>query len=148
MPNRKGEPPNRSKAVKKRQYASRTPQARSYKKPGRISESGSATYSAVRLGQAALKNLRGGVKTTKGRPAKSKTTTGYYGEEVVRTRAVTRGNAQHARQVNKAVRAAKRNNQSARSTGQTRPPLVRSTKAPTKPSARSISAKYRGRKKK
>lgn len=37
---KKGEPPNQSKAAKKRQYASRTPQARSYKSPKKVSEAG------------------------------------------------------------------------------------------------------------
>lgn len=37
---KKGEPPNQSKAAKKRSYASRTPQARSYKSPKKVSEAG------------------------------------------------------------------------------------------------------------
>jgi len=45
---KKGEPANRSKAVKKRSYASRTPQARSYKTPGRVSESGMALGTVAR----------------------------------------------------------------------------------------------------
>ena len=52
---KKGQPPNQSKAVQKRQYASRTPQARAYKTPGKVSESGSGAYAAVRLAQAGMK---------------------------------------------------------------------------------------------
>jgi len=84
---KKGQPANRSKAVKKRSYASRTPQARAYKQPRKVKESGTAAYSAIRLAQAALRNAGGTVKTSKGRPAKKKTIGGPYGEEVVRTKA-------------------------------------------------------------
>jgi len=54
---KKGEPPNRSKAAKKRSYASRTPYARSLKKPGKVKESGSAGYAVARLAQAAGKSV-------------------------------------------------------------------------------------------
>lgn len=136
MAYKKGEPANRSKSAKKRQYASRTPQARSYKTPGRVKESGVGTYSAIRLAQAALRNATSSIKTSKGRPAKKKTVTGPYGEEVLRTRAVTRGNTQRDRQINKAVRSAKRSGQSARTKGITRPPFknAKAVKAPVKPS--------------
>lgn len=83
----KGEPANRSKEVKKRTYARRTPQARAYAKPGKVKESGVGAYSAIRLAQAAARNASGTVKTSKGRPAKTKTIGGPYGEEVVRTKA-------------------------------------------------------------
>ena len=83
----KGEPANRSKEVKKRTYARRTPQARAYAKPGKVKESGVGAYSAIRLAQAAARNASGTVKTSKGRPAKKKTIGGPYGEEVVRTKA-------------------------------------------------------------
>ena len=86
----KGEPANRSKEVKKRTYARRTPQARSYAKPGKVKESGVGAYSAIRLAQAAVRNASGTVKTSKGRPAKRKTIGGPYGEEVVRTKAAAK----------------------------------------------------------
>ncbi len=54
----KGEPANRSKAVKKRQYASRTPQARAYKTPGKVVESGSGAYMVARLAQAGFKSAK------------------------------------------------------------------------------------------
>ena len=51
----KGQPPNRSKSAKKRSYASRTPQARAYSKPGKVKESGTASGAVAR---AALQAVR------------------------------------------------------------------------------------------
>ena len=55
---KKGQPPNQSKAVKKRQYASRTPQARALQKKidnPKMVEAGVGAYAAVRLAQAGMK---------------------------------------------------------------------------------------------
>ena len=114
---KKGEPPNQSKAAKKRQYASRTPQARSYKTPGKVTESGMAGYTAARLfAQAGSKITKaGGGRSYANTEAKSGVKSGQLP-----------GGGKFAP---KSVSPKK-------------------TKAPTKPSARSTSAKYRGKKKK
>lgn len=108
---KKGQPANRSKAAKKKAYASRTPQARAYKQPRKVKESGTAAYSAIRLAQAALRNAGGTVKTSKGRPAKTKTTTGHYGEEVLKTRAVARNKADYNRSIKGLRKSVKRERQ-------------------------------------
>ena len=121
MPNRKGEPPNRSKAVKKRQYASRTPQARSYKTPGRMTESGMALGTVTRAAVKAA--ARAGSKRTKAGGGRSYANT--EAKAGVKSGQLPSG----GRFAPKSVTARKRS-------------------VPTKPSARSKSAKYRGRKKK
>lgn len=117
MDYKKGEPANRSKAAKKRQYASRTPQARSYKTPGRVRESGSAAYGAARLVAAA------GSKLSKARGGRS------YANAEAKSGVKSGQLPSGGKYAPKSVTPRKRS-------------------VPSKPSARSTSAKYRGRKKK
>ena len=82
---KKGQPANRSKAVKKRSYASRTPQARSYKKPKRVSESGMA------LGTVARTAYKMAVKYNNQAPSKGKTIgSSISGGVVPRTKATAK----------------------------------------------------------
>jgi hypothetical protein len=82
---KKGQPANRSKAAKKRSYASRTPQARSYKKPKRVSESGMA------LGTVARTAYKMAVKYNNQAPSKGKSIgSSISGGVVPRTKATAK----------------------------------------------------------
>ncbi len=62
-----GQPANRSKTVKKRTYASRTPQARSYKRPSRMVEQGAGMGNVLR-GVARVVGAGGKARAAAGRP--------------------------------------------------------------------------------
>lgn len=54
---KKGQPPNKSKSVKKRAYAKKTPQARAYSKPGQVKDS---AVGGAMLARAAVAAARRG----------------------------------------------------------------------------------------
>ena len=123
--------------------AVRAAQIAARKSIGRNKPPKAATYSEARLSNAAVKNKAHGGKTSKGRPVKSKTIPGPFERDVVRTRAATRA-AARLRRLNKfGVKPLVRQGQRQRAVGSSS-----TAKAPVKPSARSNSAKYRGRKNK
>ena len=64
---RSGQPANRSKTVKKRTYASRTPQARSYKRPSRMAEQGAGMGNVLR-GVARVVGAGGKARAAAGKP--------------------------------------------------------------------------------
>ena len=69
----RGEPPNQSKAAKKRSYASRTPQARSYKTPGRTTEAGVTAASVAKIVQQVVKQVTKGKSKPSASEIKSST---------------------------------------------------------------------------
>ena len=101
---KKGQPPNQSKAVKKRQAASRTPQARAYSKPGKVKESGSAAYAVTRLAQAGVKSLKKAV-AKQNKAADTYKTVDPKRSEAAKKAAKTRAANERARQKQMKLRA-------------------------------------------
>ena len=103
MPMRKkGEPPNQSKAAKKRQYAKRTPQARAnqkrtqaYSRPGKITQAGVGNI-PVTVARAAMEIAKFASKNKSSAKPKSKASrpkpmsASQYQKETVSTRAANK----------------------------------------------------------
>jgi hypothetical protein len=94
-PKKKGEPPNQSKAAKKKSYASRTPQARAYKTPGNVTDSGAGNIpaSVMRAAMTIAKFASKNKSTAKPKPktsAAKRTTASQAQKDVASTRAANK----------------------------------------------------------